>query len=71
MVSPLSRALTHREDCVCSSIDAAENGLDMVEVMDLPLPDEFATLGAQPREFQRSVSHLFPDIEAEALPLLK
>lgn len=51
--------------------DAAENGLDMVEVMDLQLPEEFANLGAQPTEFHRSVSHLFPDIEAEVLPLLK
>ena len=51
--------------------DAAESGLDMVEVMELPLPEKFAALGAQPREFERSVSHLFPDIEAEVLPLLK
>jgi len=42
----------------------------MVEVMDLPIPDRFATLGALPEEFHRSVSHLFPGIEAEALPLL-
>ncbi|MEM9063767.1 MAG: quinoprotein relay system zinc metallohydrolase 1 [Pseudomonadota bacterium] len=50
--------------------DGAETGLDMVEIMEKPLPEEFATLGAQPQEFQRSVSHLFPDIEAEVLPLL-
>lgn len=48
-----------------------DSGLDMVEVMDQPLPPEFAALGAQPQEFQRSVAHLFPDLETELLPLLK
>lgn len=51
-------------------VDAADQGLDMVEVMELPIPDAFAELGAQPQEFHRSVSHLFPGIESEALPLL-
>lgn len=51
-------------------IDAADQGFDMVEVMELPIPDEFAGFGAQPEEYHRSVSHLFPGIEAEALPLL-
>ena len=51
--------------------EAADAGLDMVEVMELPLPDVYAALGAQPQEFHRSVSHLFPDIETEVLPLLK
>lgn len=50
--------------------DGAERGLDMVEVMDLQQPPEFAALGAQPAEFHRSVSHLFPRYEEEALPLL-
>lgn len=50
--------------------DAAEQGLDMVEIIDLPIPHRFAALGAQPQEFHRSVSHLYPDIETEILPLL-
>lgn len=50
---------------------AAERGLDMVEVMALDLPAEFAALGAQPQEFHRSVSHLFPGIEEKALPLVE
>ncbi|MEM1385277.1 MAG: quinoprotein relay system zinc metallohydrolase 1 [Pseudomonadota bacterium] len=49
---------------------AAAEGLDMVEVMDLQLPSGFATLGAQPDEFHRSVIHLFPEIEREILPRL-
>ena len=48
---------------------AANSGLDMVEVMETDLPEDFAKMGAQPQEFHRSVSHLFPDFEAEALPL--
>ncbi len=50
--------------------DAADQGFDMVEAMELPIPAQFAELGAQPQEFHRSVSHLFPGFEAEALPLL-
>ncbi|MDK3073091.1 quinoprotein relay system zinc metallohydrolase 1 [Sedimentitalea sp. JM2-8] len=47
---------------------SAENGLDMIEVMQSPLPKRFAAMGAQPQEFQRSVSHLFPDVELSVLP---
>ena len=50
--------------------DSAEQGLDMVEIMESPLPEQYAGLGAQPQEFHRSVAHLFPDIETELLPLL-
>ncbi len=48
--------------------DAAEDGLDMVEAMRIDMPDEFAALGAQPQEFERSVSHLFGEYERAALP---
>lgn len=48
----------------------ADQGLDMVEVMEGGLPSEFASLGAQPQEFQRSVSHLFGEYENAALPLV-
>ena len=48
--------------------NAAEDGLDMVETMRLPLPDRFAAMGAQPQEFGRSVSHLFGAYEKAALP---
>ena len=49
---------------------AVDSGLDMVEAMHQPLPDQFAKLGAQPHEFERSISHLYPDLEVELLPLL-
>lgn len=48
---------------------AAEEGFDMVEVMATDLPADYAVMGAQPGEFIRSVSHLFPAFEQAALPL--
>jgi len=47
---------------------AASEGLDMIEIMDTAIPAEFAQMGAMPQEFHRSISHLFSDIENEALP---
>lgn len=47
---------------------AAAEGLDMIEIMQRPLPAEFAAMGAQPGEFRRSVAHLFLGIEREVLP---
>ncbi|MGF1474093.1 MAG: quinoprotein relay system zinc metallohydrolase 1 [Geminicoccaceae bacterium] len=47
---------------------AAEQGLDMVEAMNLPMPEAFAAMGAQPQEYHRSIAHLFPDYELAALP---
>ncbi|SDD74406.1 quinoprotein relay system zinc metallohydrolase 1 [Ruegeria marina] len=48
--------------------EAARTGQDMVEIMATPLPAEFAGMGAQPEEFHRSVSHLFPALERAILP---
>lgn len=47
----------------------AKDGLDMIDLMQITLPEEFAAMGAQPYEFQRSISHLFPGIEIQELPL--
>lgn len=46
---------------------AAGEGLDMIEIMNTALPEQFASMGAQPEEFHRSVAHLFPTIEREVL----
>lgn len=46
----------------------ARQGLDMVDLMQTPLPDRFAAMGAQPEEYIRSIAHLFPDIERQELP---
>lgn len=51
--------------------DAARSGLDMTEVMQLPIPAEFAALSLARDEFQRSVVHLYPRIESGQLPQVR
>lgn len=46
---------------------AAEAGLDMNEVLALPLPPELARLPVAASEYRRSVGHLFPQAERQAL----
>lgn len=46
---------------------SAAQGLDMTEVMRLPLPAIFRRLAVIDREFPRSVSHLYPAAEEAAL----
>lgn len=47
--------------------DSARAGLDMNEVLARPLPPEFADLPVAASEYRRSVGHLFPAAEQEAL----
>lgn len=47
--------------------DAATAGLDMNEVLARPLPPQFANLPVAVSEYRRSVGHLFPAAEQEAL----
>ena len=49
---------------------SAVQGLSMVEILDTPMPERFAGMGAMPQEFNRSISHLYPGIERETLPLV-
>ena len=46
---------------------AAQRGLDMTEVMTLPLPPEVRGLAVIEPEFRRSVGHLYPAAEQDAL----
>lgn len=48
--------------------EAAAAGLDMNEVLARPLPAEFAGMAQGSSEYRRSVGHLFPAAEIEALP---
>lgn len=48
--------------------EAAAAGLDMNEVLARPLPAEFAGMAEGASEYRRSVGHLFPAAEIEALP---
>ncbi|QJU60109.1 quinoprotein relay system zinc metallohydrolase 1 [Sphingomonas sp. AP4-R1] len=43
-------------------------GMDMVAAGAMPIPDRFARMAAARYELERSVSHLYPAIEAELLP---
>lgn len=47
--------------------EAARDGLDMNDVLAAPLPAEFANMAVAPDEYRRSVGHLFPAAENEAL----
>lgn len=44
---------------------SAQAGLDMNEVMQAPIPDEFATISLTRFELVRSVTHLYPRYEAQ------
>ncbi|KAB2970792.1 MBL fold metallo-hydrolase [Zoogloea sp.] len=46
---------------------AAAEGLDMNEVLARPLPERYRALPVAPAEYRRSVGHLLPGIEVEAL----
>ncbi len=47
--------------------DSAERGLDLAEVIRLPVPARFASWAAQPAEFIRSAHQLYPAFERQAL----
>ena len=51
--------------------DAAKAGLDMNDVLARPLPPEFASLPVAASEYRRSVGHLFPAAEQDALGVVK
>ncbi|MCP4410923.1 MAG: quinoprotein relay system zinc metallohydrolase 1 [Gammaproteobacteria bacterium] len=47
--------------------EQANSGKDMVEVLKVKIPSEFATLAVLPNEYYRSVSHLYGKLERQAL----
>jgi hypothetical protein len=47
--------------------DAASSGADMNEVIQSPIPERFAGISLTRFELIRSVSHLYPRYEVEAL----
>jgi uncharacterized sulfatase len=47
--------------------EAAEQGLDMSEALALPLPPQIQRMAVSASEFRRSVSHLYPAAEQDAL----
>ncbi len=55
------------EDTLAGAVDS---GLTMNEAMQLPIPDGFASLNVVREEFERSVVHLYPDLEDQLMPLI-
>jgi quinoprotein relay system zinc metallohydrolase 1 len=51
-----------------SLTDAVKSGLDMVEAGAIAIPPRFAGMAVARYELQRSVSHLYPGLEAALLP---
>lgn len=45
-----------------------QSGLDITEVMELPVPQRFVDFSLSRDEYQRSVHNLYPSIEASGLP---
>ena len=48
-------------------VEAAQAGLDMNDVLAMPLPAEWASLPLAASEYRRSVAHLYPGIERRVL----
>jgi quinoprotein relay system zinc metallohydrolase 1 len=48
--------------------DAFEKGLDITETIALPLPDDISKITLARYEFERTVMHLYPKLEAERWP---
>lgn len=48
-------------------LESAGRGIDLSEVIRLPMPERFASWAAQPAEFIRSVHQLYPAYERQAL----
>ena len=51
-------------------IDSYEGGLDITEVMELPIPERFGSFSIAREEYRRTVHSLYPVIEATLLPLI-
>lgn len=49
---------------------AARRGLDMPEVLQLPVPERFQQLAVLKTEYERSVTHLYPAYELDTLPTI-
>lgn len=48
--------------------ESVKQGNDMIEAANMPIPEQFRSIELVREEFERSVSHLFPDLEEKLLP---
>lgn len=65
--APLARTRAWLDWLTASLRAAARDGLDMNDVLARPLPPAFADLPVAASEYRRSVGHLYPAFEVEAL----
>lgn len=49
---------------------ALNSGLDMTEVMRVPIPERFSSIALARDELERSVAHLYPRLEDQLLPYI-
>ncbi|GAA6212999.1 quinoprotein relay system zinc metallohydrolase 2 [Hyphomicrobiales bacterium 4NK60-0047b] len=49
---------------------SARSGKDMLEAAKMPIPEKFQSIDVIELEIERSVAHLYPDIEEKTLPFL-
>jgi len=47
--------------------ESAEKGVDLSELLNMPLPERFKGWAAQPAEFHRSLTQWYPRYEQQAL----
>ncbi|MES9970081.1 MAG: quinoprotein relay system zinc metallohydrolase 1 [Candidatus Thiodiazotropha sp.] len=64
---PVVQTQDYLQWLMSSLIVAAEQGMTMAEVLQLDAPPSITQLAVFPEEYQRSVVHLFPEIEAKVL----
>ena len=66
--SPITQTIDYLEWLEQRLQRAFEAGLDITEVMELPIPQRFAGFALARDEYRRSVHNLYPAIEASNLP---
>ena len=69
-VEPIDQTVDYLAWLERALMQAYDQGLDITEVMELPIPDRFSKFALARDEYRRSVANLFPGIEARLLPVV-
>jgi uncharacterized sulfatase len=65
--APIAQTRAYLEWLQSSLQQAATQGLDMTEVMQTPIPEQFKGVALAQHELRRSVTHLYPALETQQL----
>ena len=65
--APIAQTYAYLEWLATTLKNGAEQGLDMNEVMQTPIPDQFKDVALAQHELRRSVAHLYPALETAVL----